>query len=132
MSPALQSFDSTNVQVIDELQAYLLFGWENHPLTCRSWAGDIHGQRNPLDSPLVGLEDSCSPSSLRSRDLPTHRGQSPHPQHGLSLPVGPTKGSYQLHAWEEGALCNFAHVGVIALGGNTVARLVRVPLAGYP
>lgn len=68
-SPALQSFD---VQGTDELQACLLLGWENHPLTCGSGAGDIHGQRNPLDSTSVGFEDSHSPSSLRSKELPIH------------------------------------------------------------
>lgn len=72
MSPALQSFDSANVQLIDELQACLLLGWENHPLTCGSGAGDIRGQGNPLDSTSVGFEDPCSPSSLRSKELPIH------------------------------------------------------------
>lgn len=72
MSPALQSFDSTNVQVIDEFQACLLLGWENHPLTRGSGAGDIHGQRNPLDTTSVGFGDPCSPSSLRSKELPIH------------------------------------------------------------
>jgi len=71
-SPALQSFDSAKVQVITELQACLLLGWENHPLTCGLGTGDIHGQGNGLNSMLAGFEDPCSPSSLRSKELPIH------------------------------------------------------------
>lgn len=137
MSPALQSFDSANVHVIDELQACLLLGWENHPLTCGSEAGDIHGQGNPLDSTSVGFEDSCKSFNLEvKRTAHTYRGQSPHPQHGLSLPVGPTKESYQYQVlilcMGRGCSSQFHSQGSYVLGGNTVARLVRVPLAGYP
>lgn len=59
----------------------------------------------------------------------TERPKSPPPV-WLELTSGTCKGI--ISAWEEGALCNFTHMGVTVLGGSTVAGLVRVPLAGYP
>lgn len=48
----------------------VLLGWENYPQMCGLGAGDIHGQENPLDS---SVEDSCTPSRLRSKEPPIHR-----------------------------------------------------------
>lgn len=94
MSPALQSFDPANVQGIDEPQAYLLVGWENHLLTCGSQISMVRG--SPWTPHQMDLKTHVVFSSLRSKELP--RGQSLQPQHGLTLPVGPTEESWQYQA----------------------------------
>lgn len=126
MPPALQSFDSADVQGIDELQACLLVGWENHLLTCGS---EISMIRGILWTPhRMDLKIQVVLSSLRSKQLP--RGQSLHPQHGFTLPVGPTEESWQYQALTlcmgRGCSSQFHPRGVSVLEGSTAAKLVRL------